>query len=187
MKIINSTSKNKGFSLIELLVGIAIIITATTIVLSIIVSSFRISSKTTSNSVIRQNGSYAMSQMSRMLQFADSFEGAGDVDAATPDVQYQPLCSDSGDQYNYLKIKYKGLQKVLSCTNSGIAIDGNSIIDSTGKISVVPDSCSFICSQTPGSGPVIRIDFSLKYGSETSSPEKSANTDFSTTVKMRNP
>lgn len=177
----------KGFSLIELLVGIAIIITATTVVLSIIVSTFRISSKSTSNSVVRQNGNYAVSQISRTLQFAEVFEGAGNLKADGL-VHYDSVCPDSGiNEYHYLKVAYGGIDKEISCTDSGVKINNASSIDSN-KLTVVPGTCKFTCTQENSAlGPIIGINFDLVLGGTGAVPEKSARVNFSTTVKMRNP
>ena len=95
----------KGFSLIEILVGIAIIITATTVVLSIIVSTFRISNKTTTNSVIRQNGNYSINQVSRMLQFADSFNG---IKKTRTSSEFEVPCNDVAQTAFGISIEYQG-------------------------------------------------------------------------------
>lgn len=170
---------DSGFSLIELLVGVAIMITTTTIVLSIIISSFRISSKTTASSIVRQNGNYTLSQVSRMLQFADSFEGAfvnaGDSTATA--------CA-LGLTVNRIDIKYNKNDISFVCTNSDITIDGKSSIN-TNNIQV--SSCSFICTQPGSEGPVIKINFDLTTGDLNTPIENRASVNFSTTVKMRNP
>lgn len=180
--------KEKGFSLIELLVGIAIIITATTVVLSIIVSSFRISGKSTSNSVVRQNGNYAMAQMSRIIQFADSFDGAYDASGS-----FYPTCDDDVTKsYSTINVHYGGNPKSLVCrqgASGGIEIgDGvnppQEIIDT--KMSVT--SCHFTCTQDNGAvAPVIGINFGLNLGDSNTVVEKTSHVDFSTSVKMRNP
>lgn len=186
---IRKSEKKSGFSLIELLVGIAIIITATTVVLSIIVSSFRITNKSSSNQVIRQNGNYAVLQMSRMLQFADSFKGASEDDSPG---SYDPICRE-GTIYHYIKITYNGIDKTISCTDTDENLGGLQTDDGSGykslidrnKISV--NGCELTCSQVNAAvGPIIGIRFILGLGDDSTLPEKSASVDFSTTVKMRN-
>jgi type II secretory pathway pseudopilin PulG len=177
--------KNKsGFSLIELLVASSIIITATTVVLAIITTSFRSSNKISSSQLVRQNGNYAINQMTKIIQFADSFEGAsltgeeGTFGACVPDTQYASI-----------GIKYQKEDKVLICSDNNIQIltpgtgESFSLFDS----SVVTGSCSFTCTQDNlSTGPVVGINFSLSLPNEGKSAEKSASGEFSTSVKMRN-
>ena len=173
--------KSRGITLIELLVAASIIITSTTVVLAIILSSFRGSNKINSNEKIRQNGNAAIAQMSRMLQFADSFDGA-----SKNGVNYVSVCPVAGDTYSYIRITYAKQTKILSCANDGIKINGVQIIDSQ-NVRVVPSSCSFVCDQDNLSiAPVIGINFDLALINSGNAPEKSATLKFSTSVKMRN-
>jgi type II secretory pathway pseudopilin PulG len=138
-----NTSNKKGFSLIEILVGIAIVITATTIVLSIIVSSFRISGKATSNEIVRQNGNYIMAQMTRIIQFGDSFQGAGNYDSEKNLVVYDKTCAQAS--YHYLKIRQNGVDSIITCTDSDIKINGQSSLNSNININT---GCELTCSLT---------------------------------------
>lgn len=176
----NKLNKSAGFSLIEIMVGIVIVVAATTVVLSIIISSFRISSKTTTDTVLRQNGNYALSQMSRILQFADTFNGV-----STDGSSYVTNC-DPNTTYHYIQVKYNGIDRTLSCTvNGDIQADtGASSID-TNKVKV--GTCNFSCKPSSDGGPVIGIDFSLSSGTSADLVENRSSIDFSTSVKMRNP
>lgn len=167
-----------GFSLIEILISIAIIITATTVVVAMLSSSFRGISKSNVSEEVRQNGNRAISQMSRTIQFAESFLGAS-VDG----VAYKSCVGGAGTNYQFIKIRSGGGDVILSCNN--LTIDGTSLIDTT-RVKVVGGSCSFKC--TRGSdidSPIIGITFQLSQKSATV-PEKSQTIPFSTTVKVRN-
>lgn len=172
-----------GFTLIELLVATAIIITATTIVFAILTSSFRSINKTTISEEVRQNGNSAISRMSRILQFADSFQ-----DSSTDGLNYTPTCIQ-GTNYQSIRVKSGGLLRTLSCQNLSLDSSPSSpsspLID-TAKVKVVAGSCRFTCIQDNSNvSPVIGIYFSLSEAT-VSVPEKSASITFSTTVKMRN-
>ena len=170
-----------GVTLIELLVAASIIITSTTVVLAMILSSFRSSNKISSNEIIRQNGNAAISQMSKMLQFAESFDGASENG-----VNYVDPCFATGDTYSYLKITYQKQQKILSCTDDGVKINNVSII-TTKNVKVVESTCNFICDQdNPTIAPVIGINFDLVLEGSGAIPEKAGSLKFSTSVKMRN-
>lgn len=170
---------NKGFTLIELLVGLAIIITTTTVILSIILSSFRISSKSTSLDTVRQNGNYAIGRMSKMIQFADSFGGVSNSGA---DGSYSTTCTDNA-QYPYIKITHLESEKIFKCINNSIYINDDKLINSP-KISTT--SCSFKCIKVNSSAlPVVTIKFQLSLDTN-NVVEKMATIPFSTSVLMRN-
>lgn len=174
--------KQKGFSLIEILVGISIVITATTVVLSMLVSSFRISNKTTTDSVIRQNGNYALNQISRRIQFAESFNG-GSSSYSGPFTT--TACDAGGTEYNHISIRYDGQDQIISCTGATIQINGRSSID-TSKARIVSGTCRLTCEKEPTDSPLIGIEFDLESANGSDLVEQSSVVEFSTTVKMRN-
>ena len=175
------SSKLFGFTLIEILVAMAIIITSTTIVVAILVSSFRGISKANISEEVRQNGNSAITRMSRILQFADSFQGASTDNFVSSNDTDCTLGQDKN--YQFIRVKSGGLIKTLSCQN--LSLDSSSLIDLT-KVTVVPNSCKFTCLQDSRNvAPVIGISFSLSDAGG-SVPEKKASISFSTSVRMRN-
>ncbi|MBI1982537.1 MAG: prepilin-type N-terminal cleavage/methylation domain-containing protein, partial [Candidatus Levybacteria bacterium] len=66
-KILNSTN---GFTLIEMLAVIFVLSTIGVLVAAIITSSLRGTSKTNTITSVRQNGFYAIAQMTKMIQNA---------------------------------------------------------------------------------------------------------------------
>lgn len=172
---------NKGFSLIELMVGIAIIITATTVVLSIIVSSFRISNKTTASDSVRQNGNSAVAQISRIVQFADSFVGIGN-DLSSLD----PFCSAPNTSFNHIRVIYQGNPKTISCYNSRLMLGDNTVGSTLIDNNLTVESCQLSCSRDQDAAPVVSLNFSIRRGAADASVEQTAKINFSTKVKMRN-
>ena len=69
-KIINLKQNKKGFTLIELLASIAVIVVIGSVIAGIIKSSLRGSNKTNTIEAIRQNGNYALSQISKNIEYA---------------------------------------------------------------------------------------------------------------------
>ncbi len=172
--------KSKGFTLIEMLVSISIIITTTTVVVAILASSFSGITKSTISEDVRQNGNSALSRMTRTIQFAQSFQG---VSANGTD--YITNCSlDSGEKYNYVRVKTSTQVVTLSCTDSDIMMGTSSLIDEN-KVGIIEGSCSITCLQgsniTP---PVLGINFGLFNAAATD--QKKSEIFFSTSVKMRN-
>lgn len=184
-----NTKRHLGFSLIEILVATSIIITTTTIVVAILASSFRTSSKTTSLDIVRQNGNSAISQVGRMIQFAESFEGVSDQKIDSSFVKSCPVPGAPDIRFNFLKISSAGTEKTLSCSDEGLTIDDESLFDSN-RVTVVTGTCSLTCTQdSQDVSPVIGLSFDLTYGTDpnpTGLTEKRAQIRFSTSVKMRN-
>lgn len=175
-------NKNKGFTLVELLISIAIIITSATVVVAIITSSFRGSSKTLINEEVRQSGNTTLAQVGKMIQFADSFDGVEDLSG-----EVQNNCiNSSGEDVDYKAILFESdkIPHRLACTDEGLILDNLPMIDE-GRLTV--ENCSLTCSQTSATDtPTIGITFSLsRYISDL--PEQSTNfSEFSKKFKMRN-
>lgn len=178
-----SKSKKLGFTLVELLVSIAIVITSATVVVAIISATFRGSSKTSNNEQVRAAGNSAVNQLSSMIQYADSFGGA------IKDSNILLVCSTSGTDTSVdsVKISTNGQEKVIACAGDDhLTLDGNSMFN-RGKYFM--SGCNLTCAQVSGSEtPVIGIEFRLGLigagGSGFS--ESSSSLDFSKTVKMVN-
>lgn len=176
-----------GFSLIEVLIATSIIITMTTIVVAILTSSFKTSSKATSLDIVRQNGNNATDQLSRLIKFSFFIGATNDIDsgfASCPVKSADP----NQNRFSYIKISSDG-EKTISCSNSGITINNEPLLDSN-RVSVVPGSCKLTCFQDRADvSPVIGINFDLTYGNTpnpTLLPEKRATIHFSTSIKARN-
>ena len=170
---------NKGYTLIELLAVMIIMITVGLIIATILVSSLRGSNKTNTIESIRQNGNYTILQISKMLEFAQSFQGV-----SNDDINYLPNCSSPATQYKYIKItSFDNQPTTFSCRANDIASNGASLIN-TNEVSLGP--CSFTCSRNLSLPPTIGIAFTLLQKSTSSFFEKQATIDFQTSVILRN-
>ncbi len=171
-----------GFSLVEILVAIAIIVTSTTVVLAILTSSFRTSNKSTSLELVRQNGTNAINQITRVVSYADSFVRADSASTCPlpPGGNYQAIVVNSLESGRII-------EKRIYCTSSDLRMN-----DNFGDVSLLSKqvvlengSCSFTCSQDNSLSPVIGLKFSLS-SSVGNLAERKARLDFSTSIKMRN-
>jgi prepilin-type N-terminal cleavage/methylation domain-containing protein len=184
--------KNKklqsGYTLIELLAVMIILVAVGTIITSILVSTLRSGDKSTTTNDIRQTGNYAIAQMSKMIAYAKSFDGVS-IDGTT----FVDNCVPPSSQ-NYISVKissFDGGQTTFRCTKDGIygVLSSNSatLID-TGTIDAT--TCYFTCSQNNiSTSPTIDINLTLqrKHASTfTLLPEAQTVIDFQTSVTLRN-
>lgn len=186
----------RGYTLIELLAVISIVVVVGVIVAGILISSLRGGSKSNVLDNVRQNGDDAITQMSKMIIYAQSFNGIS-TDKITftnnciQTIPPSPSPSPSPVQYKYIKITaFDGGTTVFGC-NSPIDIPPNTIASNASSLidtsSVSVSSCYFTCSQTNfGQAPTIGINFTLSQNTSSSFAEKQATIPFQTSVTIRN-
>jgi prepilin-type N-terminal cleavage/methylation domain-containing protein len=185
---------NKGFTLVELLAVMFILVSVGGIVTSILISTLRNSSKGNSVNDVRQNGEFVIAQMSKMITYSAEFCGlsinglgsADDCDLKSTNNTFTTDCTVSpSPNYSYIKIKsFDGGQTVFSCTGGTIASNGASMINAS--IFSVP-SCSFTCSQADPSSPKnINISFTLNKINSGNFVENNASISFETSLTIRN-
>ncbi len=176
----------RGFTLIEILAVLAIFGVVGAIATSILVVSLRTSSKATILTSVRQNGEFALNQISQAIRDARSIENPFPCTVVSPT---PPIVSSS-----ISFVAADGSNIVFSCNNSTdnppstIASNGASLLDNSVKM--VDDSCSFTCyQQNINDYPLINISFSLIQNNSSSLTEKTASASaipFTTNILMRN-
>lgn len=183
--------KNNGFTLVELLAVLGVIVVVGAVASAIILSSLRAASKANQLNIVRQNGNFAILQMTRTIQYAKSFVGV-----STDNVNYVNDCSSQNSSTHYFSIKvvlFDESSVAFSCSPAGnpntisSTINGQ-VSDIIDLNSVAVSDCFFTCSQSfRTDSPAIGINLTLTQASNTSFVEKSATVPFSTTITMRNP
>jgi|SRR3989344_3429504 len=183
-------NSNKGYTLIELLAVIIILVAVGTIITSILVSSLRGGNRSNTVNEVRQNGNHMLSQMSKMIAYAKSFDGVSIdgvnyVKDCVVTIPPPPTPTPTPASYSYVKItSFDGGQTVFSCGNGTIASNGASFINTT-NLSV--SSCSFSCNQTNFlSAPTIDINFTLSKINSGFFLENQTTIPFETSVTPRN-
>jgi prepilin-type N-terminal cleavage/methylation domain-containing protein len=191
--IINlSAGKQKGYTLVEMLAVIVVFSIIGGIISAIFASSLRGSNKANITNEVRQNGNYALIQMSRMITYAKSFNGISVDD--NPDSYIADCYTDvttsttTPMEYHYLKIlSFDGGEVVFSCDggDGGKIASNDANLVNTNTIKV--DSCKFFCSQASiAQPPTIGISFALSQRKESNFFENKASILFETTAVMRN-
>lgn len=184
----------KGFTLVELLAVMLILVSVGGMVTVILISTLRNGSKSNSINDVRQNGQFVMSQMSKMITYSSEFcglstDGTGssdDCDLKSQSNTFTTDCTVSpSPSYNYIKIRsFDGGQTVFSCSGNTIASNGASMVN-VG--SFVTSACSFTCSQLSStSPPTININFTLSKVNSGLFVENQAIIPFETSLTIRN-
>lgn len=170
----------KGFTLVELLVSMIILITVGTIMVSILVSSLRTGNKSQAINDVRQNGNYAITQMSKTISYAKIFNG---ISTSTDGTNLVTAC-DGSTSYKYIQItSFDNSVTSFSCGDSAILSNGSPLTGS--GVSLKANSCSFICTKTASGPPIIDIKFTLQEGVN-SLIENQSFIPFETSVTLRN-
>jgi prepilin-type N-terminal cleavage/methylation domain-containing protein len=192
-------NKQNGYTLVELLAVIIILVTVGGIITSILTAVLRSGNKSTTMENVRRNGDSAIAQMSRMITYAKDFEGISVNDPSklapgqlqtncVPQVNSSltPTPIPTPTQYRYLVIKsWDDGITTFACADSKIASQS-----STGTLSYLIDpaiatNCYFNCTQESAAAPV-KIDIFLDATISGAFSESQATMHFETSVVIRN-
>ncbi len=192
-------NKNKwslGFTLMELLVSTAIVITCATIVVAIITATFRQTNTINSEERIRVGGTNVLNELTTMIKTADSFDGAYDDinhdGNLTPHINSsnEHACEIPGSEtitVQAIKITSNGQERTIQCSLDTLLLDGQPILDAND---IETDVCSMTCTQnTQADPPVINISLNLSAPAPTGAKLPEANSSISQlsqTVRMTN-
>lgn len=192
-------NSKKGFTLVELLVSVTVTVVALTIIVGILTSTLRGSNKTDVIDKVRENGNYAISQISRAIKFAKSFDGASTSGSSPWTCQIMPPAltpTPTIEQYKSIRVtSFDGGVTTFSCNITGntppetIASNSDSLIDTTfvALPTPIPTLCFFTCRRERiTDSPAIGINFTLVSKSTSGLFETRASIPFTTSIKVRN-
>ncbi len=152
------TKKTGGFTLVEVLVGTAVFVMLTILVVQIVLTSLRSSARSNFQITIRQNLDFAIGVMERQIR------NAQEITACTA-----PTALEYVDQY--------GNESTFSCifgVESGYVASGSARL--TGS-DVVINACTFTCNGAPGEYTSVDISLSA-HPDKTTTPESTVNTSI---------
>ncbi len=168
--------KSLGFTLIELLAVVAVLGVVGSILFSVLFTTLRGSNRSDSLGLVSQNGKSALSQVTKMIQYAKSLE--------VPTTCY---INDSETSVATDSVKIRNFDNNItefSCQNNTISSNSASLLDTS---QVRTTSCSFTCTQeTAYDTPTITVSFTVAKVGENLLFENSATLPFETTVSLRN-
>ncbi len=180
--------KNTGYTIVELLAVVTILVTVTGIIAALITQTLRGSSKTNITNQVAQVGNYAASVISNSIISAENVIAVNGKNVA--DCTGNP--SPSGRSIE-LFISEKGGTILYECGkdeygNDTISSNSASLID-TSRLKIDTSTCYFTCSQAsidPYTPPIITFGFILTQNSDDALFENRETAPFSTSVLMRN-
>lgn len=168
-----------GFTLLEILVVMTVVGLLGSMIVVIFFNSLRSSNKSNAVIQLRQNGNYALTQITNVVRFAKKV-GA-------------PICYDinpsAGKTLTVTSVDDVSTTYTCPPNASGTLTFSNGTTTSPlfDKNVIKVAACAFTCQQeslvTP---PVIGINFLLTTGANTNASETTASLPFSTTITLRN-
>lgn len=187
MKI--NPKSEKGFTLVELLASIIVLVAVGSVIAGIITSTLRGTNKTNTVENIRQNGNHAIAQVSENIEYAQVFNGlsidGGNYVRSCP-FSLSPTPVPVATRYRSIKITSNNRSQIVyNCTSSILSANRISLVD-TNSVSLT--ECAIDCIQSRATDvPIIKVSFKLGPKNPNSLPENStAPVLFETSVTIRN-
>lgn len=147
-----------GFTLIEVLIVMLVLVTVGSIILSIFIIALIGASKTRNQQIVRENGNFAISQITRQIQYAKRFNYV--LVGSEPEGDMLSDCVGSpAEDYTAVSVaSFDNTDMVFACvdipdgteTITTIASQGASLIN-TNRVHVA--SCYFTCQQNSVAEP----------------------------------
>ncbi|KUK79541.1 MAG: transmembrane(s)proteins 12..34 [Microgenomates bacterium 39_7] len=174
MQQFNNSERQRGFTLVELLVVVTIFAGLGVLLVNSLFSILRSNTKSELIKEIRQNGSFALDVMTKKLTSAQNPQCSEDesrvtfLDTSGEEITF--LCDEDG----YIASASAGIKTALTTNQTG-----------EDKIKITLTKCSFKC-ETAGTKNKVTIDFTLSQAGASSRQEDLAQQSFSKVVLVRN-
>lgn len=178
--------KNAGYTVIELLAVVTILVVVMGIIAALITQTLRGTSKTNITNRVSQTGNYVSSVISNTVLTAEDVVAVNGADIS--DCTQNP----TGSSIELLISEREGTI-IYACVTD---INGDDIISSNSaslidvsSLRVDLATCSFTCSQEnndPYTPPIIEFKFELTQKNEDALFESRSSSPFNTSVLMRN-
>jgi prepilin-type N-terminal cleavage/methylation domain-containing protein len=159
-------NNQKGFSLVELLVVLGIVVTVGALVANLFLANLRTAAKTKALTEIKQNGDYALAVLERMIR------NSKEVQSGCPGIGPSLTILNQDDN-----------SSTFLCESTRIASGGAALI--SNNFEIVGCDSAFDCDKPEGRPAVVTISFSLKQKGSSLGQEFTAEVPFQTTVSTR--
>lgn len=165
---------NKGFTLVELVIVVGLTAILTIAITAIIMSSLLTSNRIRTLVDVRQSGSYAISQIEKMIRGAQSMPSSACTTANAITIN-----NFDGDDTTFSLVNVGGVDKIASVSAT-----------KPSTYYLTPDGMeveNFSITCTPLVKPTsVKVSFTIKNISSSTRPFENASVDFQTSIRPRN-
>jgi prepilin-type N-terminal cleavage/methylation domain-containing protein len=173
MAVIKKTVlKRNGFTLLEILVVLAIFSILGVVTTSILFTTLRSATKADTLREVKQNGDYAIRVMERLIR------NANEVTICTPAANTLTIVNTDGSRNTFTA------EHVIPADVSKIAINPGVYL-TNDKVTLEPARINFTCTHISGQPDVITVSFTLRQAGQAKRVEESAQVSFQTTASLR--
>lgn len=176
----------KGFTLIELVVAVAIIAGLGTVLVQVLFTTTRSSTKVERLTDVKQGGEYAMNMIERMIRNARSFTASctSDGSASSPSVV---VTSPDGNETTFVCAldDTNGVTRIASVSAFGTQYLTSSSVTLGASCDVV-DTLAFYCTSIADIPKSLKVSFQLSQKGTPVDQFEKASTAFQTSIGLRN-
>ena len=172
-----------GFSLIELLVAVAIIAGLGTILVQAFFTTTRSGIKVDKLTDVKQNGEYAMSVMERMIRNARSLTALCTSDGATA-IPSVAIFNLDGYQTTFACTLDSGVTRIASVSSFGTEYLTSKAV-TLGGTSCDADSLAFYCTSIVQVPKSVKVTFQISQKGTSPDAFEKASTSFQTSIAVR--
>jgi len=172
-------NSNLGYTVIELLAVVAILVTVTGVIAAMVTQTLRGGGRSSITNEVSQSGNYVTSVITNSAIYAEN------VTAVNGDPVTDCTQNPTGTSIDLFMSSSGGTIR-YACSEDTISSNGASLIDTT---KIKAESCFFTCKQQdndPYTPPIIEFGFVLSQLSDNALYENREQAPFETSILMRN-
>lgn len=183
MHIQAKQSGQRGFTLLEVLISVAVMSVIGTIIAQSFFTTTRSSAKVEILKDTKQSGDFAMSVMERMIRNASDITTSCASTGTT--VDSISIRSTDGGVTTFQCALNGGVTRIASSSANGIVYLSATNVTLGGTV-CEESSLEFVCASNPSAGKSVKIQFSLSQKGTGGNQSERASTSFQTTINVRN-
>lgn len=173
----------KGFTLIELIVAVAIIAGLGTVLVQALFTTTRSSTKIERLTDVKQNGEYALNIIERMMRNARSLSAVCSKEGTTP-TSSAAIISPDGYETTFTCALSGSVTRIASVSAFGTQYLTSSSV-TLGGATCDADSLVFYCTSIADVPRSLKVSFQLSQKGVAHGGFEQANTTFQTTIGVR--
>lgn len=177
-------SNAKGFTLIELIVAVAIIAGLGTVLVQALFTTTRSSTKVDRLTEVKQGGEYALNVIERMIRNARSLTAVCTSDGTTP-TSSAAITSPDGYETTFACAWSGSVTRIASVSAFGTQYLTSSSV-TLGGATCDADSLVFYCTSVADVAKSVKVTFQLSQKGTPVDQYEKASTTFQTNVSVRN-